>query len=133
MGLVTFFWTILVGIVLFVYSVCKGFLLLLWQTLFGGGLVEGAKNTTVTEILASMPDPTQDEVHGDLPGEAGTGVEQDAGGVADPGDAGGGEEEEEDNQDKEGRTPGVDGPGGLGDMGVEAPVELPTPEGTPPT
>ena len=26
-GLVTFFWTILVGIVLFVYSVCKGFLL----------------------------------------------------------------------------------------------------------
>ncbi|XP_046876649.1 ryanodine receptor 1 isoform X4 [Hypomesus transpacificus] len=130
-GLVTFFWTILVGIVLFIYSVCKGFFHLLWQTLFGGGLVEGAKNMTVTEILASMPDPTQDEVHGDLPGEAGAGEEQEAGGVADPGDAGGGEEEEEDNQDKEGRTSGIDAPGGLGDMGVEAPVEPPTPEGTP--
>nr|XP_046173098.1 ryanodine receptor 1-like [Oncorhynchus gorbuscha] len=132
-GLATFFWTILIGILHFIYSVCKGFFLLIWQTLFGGGLVEGAKNITVTEILASMPDPTQDEVHGDLAGEPGVGKEQEAGGVTDQIDTGGGEEEEEeDNKDKEGGgTPRIDAPGGLGDMGIEATVEPPTPEGTP--
>lgn len=94
--------------------------------------MEGAKNITVTEILASMPDPTQDEVHGDLPGEPRTGEEQEAGGVTDQMDTGGGEEEEEDNQDKEGGgPPRIDAPGGLGDMGIEATVEPPTPEGTP--
>uniref|UniRef100_A0A674D9Z6 Ryanodine receptor 1 n=1 Tax=Salmo trutta TaxID=8032 RepID=A0A674D9Z6_SALTR len=109
-GLATFFWTILIGILHFIYSVCKGFFLLIWQTLFGGGLVEGAKNITVTEILASMPDPTQDEVHGDLPGEPEVGKEQEAGGVTDPIDTGGGEEEEEeDKKDKEGGgTPRID-------------------------
>ncbi|XP_062393175.1 LOW QUALITY PROTEIN: ryanodine receptor 1-like, partial [Sardina pilchardus] len=66
-GLATFVWMVFTGVLLFIFSVCKGFLLLVWQTLFGGGLVEGAKNITVTEILASMPDPTQDEVHGDVP------------------------------------------------------------------
>uniref|UniRef100_A0A4W5JEC3 Ryanodine receptor 1a (skeletal) n=1 Tax=Hucho hucho TaxID=62062 RepID=A0A4W5JEC3_9TELE len=132
MGLATFFWTILIGILHFIYSVCKGFFLLIWQTLFGGGLVEGAKNITVTEILASMPDPTQDEVHGDLPGEPGVGKEQEAGGVTDQIDTGSREEEEEDNKDKEGGgTPRIDAPGGLGDMGIEATVEPPTPEGTP--
>ncbi|CAB1315998.1 unnamed protein product [Coregonus sp. 'balchen'] len=131
-GLATFFWTILIGILHFIYSVCKGFFMLIWQTLFGGGLVEGAKNITVTEILASMPDPTQDEVHGDLPGEPGAGEEQEAGGVTDQMDTGGGEEEQEDNQDKEGGgPPRIDAPGGLGDMGIEATVEPPTPEGTP--
>uniref|UniRef100_A0A8C7UMM4 Skeletal muscle ryanodine receptor n=1 Tax=Oncorhynchus mykiss TaxID=8022 RepID=A0A8C7UMM4_ONCMY len=132
-GLATFFWTILIGILHFIYSVCKGFFLLIWQTLFGGGLVEGAKNITVTEILASMPDPTQDELHGDLAGEPGVGKEQEAGGVTDQIDTGGGEEEEEeDNKDKEGGgTPRIDAPGGLGDMGIEATVEPPTPEGTP--
>ncbi|KPP64861.1 hypothetical protein Z043_116754 [Scleropages formosus] len=131
-GLATFFWTILMGILHFIYSICKGFFLLIWQTLFGGGLVEGAKNITMTEILASMPDPTQDEVHGDLPGEPGTGEEQETGGATDLMDTGGGEEEEEDSQDKEGgRVPGIDSPGGLGDMGETAAVEPPTPEGTP--
>lgn len=116
----------------FIYNVCKGFFMIIWQTLFGGGLVEGAKNITVTEILASMPDPTQDDVHGDGPGEPRTGEEQDTGGVTDTGETGSGEEEEEDTQEKEGgRIPGIDAPGGLGDMGVEATVEPPTPEGTP--
>uniref|UniRef100_H3CXC1 Ryanodine receptor 1 n=1 Tax=Tetraodon nigroviridis TaxID=99883 RepID=H3CXC1_TETNG len=106
-ALSTFFWAILMSILHFIYSVCKGFFMIIWQALFGGGLVEGAKNITVTEILASMPDPTQD-------------------------DTGSGEEEEEDTQEKEGgRIPGIDAPGGLGDMGVESPVEPPTPEGTP--
>ena len=131
-ALSTFFWTILMSILHFIYNVCKGFFMIIWQTLFGGGLVEGAKNITVTEILASMPDPTQDDVHGDGPGEPRTGEEQDTGGVTDTGETGSGEEEEEDTQEKEGgRIPGIDAPGGLGDMGVEATVEPPTPEGTP--
>lgn len=131
-GLATFLWTILMGILHFIYSVCKGFFLLIWQTLFGGGLVEGAKNITVTEILASMPDPTQDEVHGDLPGEPRSGEEQETGGITDSMDAGGGEEEDEDNQESDvGKIPGIDTPGGLGDMGDTTPVEPPTPEGTP--
>ncbi|XP_056911321.1 ryanodine receptor 1-like isoform X1 [Takifugu flavidus] len=131
-ALSTFFWTILMSILHFIYSVCKGFFMIIWQALFGGGLVEGAKNITVTEILASMPDPTQDDVHGDGPGEPRMGEEQDPGGVTESGETGSGEEEEEDTQDKEGgRIPGIDAPGGLGDMGVESPVEPPTPEGTP--
>ncbi|XP_051973037.1 LOW QUALITY PROTEIN: ryanodine receptor 1 [Xyrauchen texanus] len=131
-GLANFLWTILMGILHFIYSVCKGFFLLIWQTLFGGGLVEGAKNITVTEILASMPDPTQDEVHGDLPGEPRGGEEQEMGGITDSMDAGGGEEEDEDIQEKDGgKIPGIDTPGGLGDMGDTTPVEPPTPEGTP--
>ncbi|XP_051763722.1 ryanodine receptor 1 [Ctenopharyngodon idella] len=131
-GLVTFLWTILMGILHFIYSVCKGFFLLIWHTLFGGGLVEGAKNITVTELLASMPDPTQDEVHGDLPGEPRGGEEQDTGGITDSMEAGGGEEEDEDIQEKDGgKIPGIDTPGGLGDMGDTTPVEPPTPEGTP--
>lgn len=131
-ALSTFFWTILMSILHFIYSVCKGFFVIIWQALFGGGLVEGAKNITVTEILASMPDPTQDDVHGDGPGEPRTGEEQDPGGVAESGETGSGEEEEEDTQEKEGgRIPGIDAPGGLGDMGVESTVEPPTPEGTP--
>ncbi|XP_028825170.1 ryanodine receptor 1-like isoform X5 [Denticeps clupeoides] len=131
-GLASFFWTVLMGILHFIYSVCKGFFLLIWNTLFGGGLVEGAKNITVTEILASMPDPTQDEVHGDLPGEPGVREEPEAGGVTDSMDQGGGEEEEEDSEEKDGnRIPGIDTPGGLGDMGDTTPVEPPTPEGTP--
>uniref|UniRef100_A0A671NSP4 Ryanodine receptor 1-like n=1 Tax=Sinocyclocheilus anshuiensis TaxID=1608454 RepID=A0A671NSP4_9TELE len=118
----TFLWTILMGILHFIYSVCKGFFLLIWHTLFGGGLVEGAKNITVTELLASMPDPTQDEVHGDLPGEPRGGEAQDTGGITDSMEAGGGEEEDEDIQEKDGgKIPGIDTPGGLGDMGDTTP------------
>ncbi|XP_072515634.1 ryanodine receptor 1 [Salminus brasiliensis] len=131
-GIATFLWTVLLGIFHFIYSVCKGLFLLLWHTLFGGSLVEGAKNITVTEILASMPDPTQDEVHGDLPGEPGAGEEQEAGGVTDSTEAAGGEEEDEESAEKDvGKIPGIDTPGGLGDMGDTTPVEPPTPEGSP--
>ncbi|XP_066559872.1 ryanodine receptor 1b isoform X5 [Amia ocellicauda] len=141
-GLATFFWTVLMGLLHFVYSICKGFFLLVWHTLFGGGLVEGAKNMTVTELLASMPDPTQDEVHGDLPSEGGAGEEQEGG--TGGGGAGGdaldgekGEETEGESQDvygerKEGgRLGSIDAPGGLGDIGEPTTVEPPTPEGTP--
>uniref|UniRef100_W5KMZ7 Ryanodine receptor 1 n=1 Tax=Astyanax mexicanus TaxID=7994 RepID=W5KMZ7_ASTMX len=131
-SIATFLWTILLGIFHFIFSVCKGLFLLVWHTLFGGSLVEGAKNITVTEILASMPDPTQDEVHGDLPGEPGAGEEQEAGGVMDSAEAAGGEEEDEESAEKDvGKIPGIDTPGGLGDMGDTTPVEPPTPEGSP--
>ncbi|XP_019717005.1 ryanodine receptor 1b isoform X5 [Hippocampus comes] len=130
-GLATFVYTVLMGILMFVYSICKGFFMLIWKVLFGGGLVEGAKKMTVTEILASMPDPTQDEVHGELPPEPGAREVQDADGAADL-DAGGGEEEEEDGEEREGgRLPGFNTPGGLGDFGETSPEEPPTPEGTP--
>uniref|UniRef100_A0A670J4K8 Ryanodine receptor 1 n=1 Tax=Podarcis muralis TaxID=64176 RepID=A0A670J4K8_PODMU len=72
----TFIYTILMSILLFFYNISKGIFLLIWNTLFGGGLVEEAKKITMTELLASMPDPTQDEVHGDVaPSEE---VEQEA-------------------------------------------------------
>lgn len=131
-GLATFIYTVVMGILMFVYSICKGFFTLIWKALFGGGLVEGAKKMTVTEILASMPDPTQDEVHGDLPPEPGAREDQEMDGAADLLDAVVGEEEEEDGEDREGgRLPGFDTPGGLGDFGETTPEEPPTPEGTP--
>ncbi|MEQ2174508.1 hypothetical protein GOODEAATRI_008688, partial [Goodea atripinnis] len=131
-GLVTFVYTILMGILIFVYNICKGFFTLIWKVLFGGGLVEGAKKMTVTEILASMPDPTQDEVHGDLPLEPGAREVQEADMGTDHLDTVGGEEEEEDGEEGEGgRLPGFNTPGGLGDFGDTTPEEPPTPEGTP--
>lgn len=131
-GLVTFVYTVLMGILIFIYNICKGFFTLIWKALFGGGLVEGAKKMTVTEILASMPDPTQDEVHGDLPPEPGAREVQDEDGAAELLDVVGGEEEEEDGEEREGgRLPGFNAPGGLGDFGETTPEEPPTPEGTP--
>ncbi|XP_060765620.1 ryanodine receptor 1 isoform X1 [Neoarius graeffei] len=131
-GIATFLWTILLGVFHFIFSICKGFFLIVWHTLFGGSLVEGAKNITVVELLASMPDPTQDEVHGDLPGEARSGEEQEAGGVTDSTEAAQGEEEDEDSTEQDvGKIPGIDTPGGLGDMGDTTPIEPPTPEGSP--
>uniref|UniRef100_A0A8C5BBS0 Ryanodine receptor 1 n=1 Tax=Gadus morhua TaxID=8049 RepID=A0A8C5BBS0_GADMO len=130
-ALVTFIYTVLMGVLLFVYSVCKGFFTLIWKVLFGGGLVEGAKKMTVTEILASMPDPTQDEVHGDLPPEPGARVVQDADGAGDQ-EAAEGEEQEEDREERgEGSQAGPEKPGGLGDFGETTLEEPPTPEGTP--
>lgn len=131
-GLITFFYTIILGILLFIYSICKGFFLLIWKTLFGGGLVEGAKKITLTEILTNMPDPTQDEVHGEQTSEPGARSVQEAGGSGDVEETGGGEVEDEDGQEAEGGgRPGIDTPGGLGDMGETEPEEPPTPEGTP--
>ncbi|MGH0170910.1 UNVERIFIED_CONTAM: hypothetical protein FKN15_069416 [Acipenser sinensis] len=131
-GLWSFFWALLMGILHFAYSFCKGFFLLVWTTLFGGGLVEGAKNITVTEILASMPDPTQDEVHGDLPSEGGSKEEQEAAGTADSLDPSKGEETADDSADMHGAERKELGPpGGLGDIGETTTVEPPTPEGSP--
>nr|XP_055030657.1 ryanodine receptor 1b isoform X5 [Misgurnus anguillicaudatus] len=131
-GLVMFLYTVLFGILHFIYTVCKGFFMLIWNTLFGGGLVEGAKKMTLTEILTNMPDPTQDEVHGDLPPEPGARKVQEAGGTGEGEEgAGGREAEEEDGEEDDGGRPGFGPPGGLGDMGETEPEEPPTPEGSP--
>ncbi|XP_077663132.1 ryanodine receptor 1-like, partial [Eretmochelys imbricata] len=132
-------YAVLLGALLFFSGILKGVLLLLWTVLFGGGLVEGAKKLTMTELLASMPDPTQDEVHGDL-GPAEDGQETAEGGEA----AQFVEDGKEEAPDEEEafrlemkkdtghyRATAPDAPGGLGDMGDTTAVEPPTPEGTP--
>ncbi|ETE62254.1 Ryanodine receptor 1, partial [Ophiophagus hannah] len=137
-GVATFLYTILMGILVFFYSVLKGFFLLIWNTLFGGGLVEEAKKLTMTELLASMPDPTQDEVHGDVaPSDEDEQVTEEGEeiNIAEPGkdDASGegGEGFGGDPKKEHFRSMAPDAPGGLGDMGDTTPVEPPTPEGTP--
>ncbi|XP_061698948.1 ryanodine receptor 3-like [Syngnathoides biaculeatus] len=65
-GFFAFFWMIVTGFLHFVYSLVWGFFHILWTTMFGGGLVEGAKNMKVTDILGNMPDPTQFGIHGDI-------------------------------------------------------------------
>ncbi|XP_036006629.1 ryanodine receptor 3 isoform X7 [Fundulus heteroclitus] len=65
-GFFSFFWMIIIGLFHFIYSVVWGFFHILWTTMFGGGLVEGAKNMKVTDILGNMPDPTQFGIHGDV-------------------------------------------------------------------
>uniref|UniRef100_A0A8C3HTP2 Ryanodine receptor 1 n=1 Tax=Chrysemys picta bellii TaxID=8478 RepID=A0A8C3HTP2_CHRPI len=133
-------YAVFLGTLLFFSGVLKGLLLLLWNVLFGGGLVESAKKLTVTELLASMPDPTQDEVHGDL-GPAEDGQEAAEGGEAAQFVEAGKEEAPDEAGDvfslemkKDAghyRATAPDAPGGLGDMGDTTAVEPPTPEGTP--
>ncbi|XP_028294205.1 ryanodine receptor 3 isoform X6 [Gouania willdenowi] len=65
-GFFSFFLMIITGLFHFVYSLVWGFFHILWTTMFGGGLVEGAKNMKVTDILGNMPDPTQFGIHGDV-------------------------------------------------------------------
>jgi ryanodine receptor 1 len=120
-----------------------GALRLLWGSLFGGGLVDSAKKVTVTELLAGMPDPTGDEVHGQQP--TGPGGDADGEGAGEgEGDTAEGAGDEEVAADEAGPV-GADGAvavadgspfrpegvGGLGDMGDTTPVEPPTPEGSP--
>ncbi|CAL8286331.1 unnamed protein product [Lota lota] len=64
-GFFSFFWMIIAGLFHFLYGLVWGFFHILWTTMFGGGLVEGAKNIKVTDILGNMPDPTQFGIHGD--------------------------------------------------------------------
>lgn len=120
-----------------------GALRLLWGSLFGGGLVEGAKKVTMTELLAGMPDPTGDEVHGEQPAGPGGDVDGEGAGEG-AGDSaeGAGDEEVAAQEVGPGGPDGTvavaeDGPfrpegaGGLGDMGDTTPAEPPTPEGSP--
>ncbi|TRZ16704.1 hypothetical protein HGM15179_010409, partial [Zosterops borbonicus] len=65
MALFSSYWSILVGLLHFACSVVRGFLRIICSLLLGGSLVEGAKKIKVAELLANMPDPTQDEVRGE--------------------------------------------------------------------
>ncbi|CAO2579483.1 Ryanodine receptor 3, partial [Lemmus lemmus] len=62
---VSFFWMLSVGLFQLLLSILGGIFQILWNTVFGGGLVEGAKNIRVTKILGDMPDPTQFGIHDD--------------------------------------------------------------------
>ncbi|KAG9461262.1 hypothetical protein GDO78_017506, partial [Eleutherodactylus coqui] len=62
----SFFWMLFVGLFQFVFTIVWGIFQILWSTVFGGGLVEGAKNIKVTKILGDMPDPTQFGIHDDV-------------------------------------------------------------------
>ncbi|TMS22614.1 Ryanodine receptor 2 [Larimichthys crocea] len=63
--LVSFYWSVLLGLLHIAFSVARGFCRIFYNTFMGGNLVEGAKTIKVSELLANMPDPTQDEVRGE--------------------------------------------------------------------
>ncbi|KAM6128234.1 ryanodine receptor 2 [Pterocles gutturalis] len=65
MTLFSSYWSILMGLLHFACSVVRGFFRIVCSLLLGGSLVEGAKKIKVAELLANMPDPTQDEVRGE--------------------------------------------------------------------
>uniref|UniRef100_A0A452IT39 Uncharacterized protein n=1 Tax=Gopherus agassizii TaxID=38772 RepID=A0A452IT39_9SAUR len=65
MALFSSYWNILMGLLHFTCSVFRGFFRIIYSLLLGGSLVEGAKKIKVAELLANMPDPTQDEVRGE--------------------------------------------------------------------
>ncbi|KAK2531532.1 Ryr2 [Columba guinea] len=65
MALFSSYWSVLMGLLHFAYSVVRGFFRIICSLLLGGSLVEGAKKIKVAELLANMPDPTQDEVRGE--------------------------------------------------------------------
>ncbi|XP_064421057.1 ryanodine receptor 3 isoform X3 [Latimeria chalumnae] len=62
----SFFYMLFLGLFHFFFTIIWGFIQVLWNTVFGGGLVEGAKNIKVTKILGDMPDPTQFGIHDDI-------------------------------------------------------------------
>uniref|UniRef100_A0A8C7UQ63 Ryanodine receptor 2 n=1 Tax=Oncorhynchus mykiss TaxID=8022 RepID=A0A8C7UQ63_ONCMY len=62
MTLVSFYWSVIMGLFHFTFSVSRGFCRIMYSTFLGGSLVDGAKTMKVSELLANMPDPTQDEV-----------------------------------------------------------------------
>uniref|UniRef100_A0A8D0ZKS0 Ryanodine receptor 2 n=1 Tax=Sus scrofa TaxID=9823 RepID=A0A8D0ZKS0_PIG len=61
----TSYWSVFMTLLHFAASVSRGFSRIIGGLLLGGSLVEGAKKIKVAELLANMPDPTQDEVRGD--------------------------------------------------------------------
>ncbi|XP_037305735.2 ryanodine receptor 3 isoform X2 [Pungitius pungitius] len=65
-GFFSFFWMLFTGFFKGIHGLVFGFFHVIWSSMFGGGLVEGAKNIKVTDILGNMPDPTQFGIHGDV-------------------------------------------------------------------
>lgn len=75
-GFFSFFWMLFTGFFKGIYCLIFGFFHIIWSSMFGGGLVEGAKNIKVTDILGNMPDPTQFGIHGDtIEGEKAEAIE----------------------------------------------------------
>lgn len=64
--LVSFYWSVLLGLLHFAFSVARGFFRITYNSFLGGSLVENAKTMKVSELLANMPDPTQDDVRGEM-------------------------------------------------------------------
>ncbi|KAM8837244.1 ryanodine receptor 2 isoform 8-T9 [Spinachia spinachia] len=62
---VSFYWSVLLGLLHVAFSVARGFCRIFHSSFMGGNLVEEAKSIKVSELLANMPDPTQDEVRGE--------------------------------------------------------------------
>uniref|UniRef100_G1KRA0 Ryanodine receptor 3 n=1 Tax=Anolis carolinensis TaxID=28377 RepID=G1KRA0_ANOCA len=62
----SFLWMLFIGFFQMLFAIIWGIFQILWSTVFGGGLVEGAKNIRVTKILGDMPDPTQFGIHDDV-------------------------------------------------------------------
>ncbi|XP_031717451.1 ryanodine receptor 3 isoform X2 [Anarrhichthys ocellatus] len=65
-GFFSFFWMLFIGFFKGIHGLIFGFFHVIWSSMFSGGLVEGAKNIKVTDILGNMPDPTQFGIHGDV-------------------------------------------------------------------
>ncbi|XP_037829496.1 ryanodine receptor 2 [Kryptolebias marmoratus] len=63
--LVSFYWSVLLGLLHLAFSVARGFCRIFYNTFLGENFIEGAKTIKVSELLANMPDPTQDEVRGE--------------------------------------------------------------------
>ncbi|XP_076743293.1 ryanodine receptor 2 isoform X3 [Maylandia zebra] len=63
--LVSTYWSVLLGLLHVAFNVARGFCRIFYNTFIGENLVEGAKTIKVSELLANMPDPTQDEVRGE--------------------------------------------------------------------
>ncbi|XP_061561261.1 ryanodine receptor 2 isoform X2 [Phycodurus eques] len=61
-ALVSFYWSALQGLFHMAFSVVRGFCRIFYNNIFGGNLVDGAKRIKVSELLANMPEPTQDGV-----------------------------------------------------------------------
>ncbi|KAM6461143.1 ryanodine receptor 3 [Liasis olivaceus] len=62
----SFLWMLFIGFFHMFLAIVWSIFQILWSTVFGGGLVEGAKNIRVTKILGDMPDPTQFGIHDDV-------------------------------------------------------------------
>ncbi|XP_077782721.1 ryanodine receptor 3 isoform X7 [Podarcis muralis] len=62
----SFLWMLFVGFFQMFLTILCSIFQILWSTVFGGGLIEGAKNIRVTKILGDMPDPTQFGIHDDI-------------------------------------------------------------------
>ncbi|ETE72239.1 Ryanodine receptor 3, partial [Ophiophagus hannah] len=59
-------WMLFIGFFQMFLTIIWSIFQILWSTIFGDGLVEGAKNIRVTKILGDMPDPTQFGIHDDV-------------------------------------------------------------------